>query len=98
MSDATQVDTPATETTTSGETAVFTWTETRVFNRVVIPLSVMSGLLAEHAPGLLTEAINSLMEDNADDGELRPVFAAMAAYAEEGDVEVQEILDASAEY
>ena len=80
------------------ETAQFTWTETRTYNAVVIPLSAVAALLTEHAPGDLTAALAELLENNADEESYRPVFTAMAAYTEPGDIEVTEICDVSAEY
>lgn len=96
MLDGTQTSEPVTEPV--GETAQFAWTETRVFTAVVVPLSAMSTLLIEHVPGMYAEALHTLLEDNADDDSLRPVFAALAAYAEPGDIEVTEVCDASVEY
>lgn len=97
MLDGTQTSDPA-PVVDAGETAQFTWTETRQYNAVVVPLSAITALLIEHAPGDLTTALAELLESNANEASYRPVFDAMAAYAEPGDIEITEICDVSAEY
>lgn len=97
MSDGTQTS-PTAPVVDAGETAYFTWTETRKYNAVVVPLSAISALLIEHAASDLMTALAELLESNVDEDSYRPVFDAMSAYAEPGDIEITEICDVSAEY
>lgn len=75
MSEGIQTGTPE----VSGETAQFTWTETRVYSAVVVPLAAVDALLTEHVVDEWNTAMTELLEANKDESDFAPVFAAIGA-------------------